>query len=202
MSEQNNKVEESAADSQQTEKRPGLFRRWHRAHKRAVGQMVNVEGMARLRDMTKQLGAVATNEACPRCNKGRLPVWTDKDEVCPECGYVRPYIVESEDQAEVLRGQYDHLSIEEVNQIQASHIRHNRLYLGAAFVFMLIALGFVAFDYLFYGVTIVIIALTQGAVGLRHAYYHWIIENDRMFSPGNLHDWVKSGEFWPNSDAE
>lgn len=183
----------------QGQKKPSKLAKYHRAHVKVVSKIVNVDGAKSIASMAKEVGKSAVSELCPRCGIGLIPAWENKDESCPECGYIRVYEVTA-DRREELLSQFDHLTIDDVNNILKNHRFHTRIFYLASIVCLLMSVGFIFYDAFFYSSIFVIMSLAQVMLGLKHSYYHWLIVTDHMFVPKSFSIWIRDHEnspFWP-----
>ncbi|MDW5418615.1 hypothetical protein R6242_18785 [Iodobacter sp. CM08] len=181
------------------QKKPSKLVKYHRAHVKVVSKIVNVDGAKSIASMAKKVGKSAVSELCPRCGIGLIPAWENKDECCAKCGYIRVYEVTA-DRREELLSQFDHLTIDDVNNILKNHRFLTRFFYSASIACLLLSVGFIFYDAFFYSSIFVMMSLAQVTIGLKHSYYHWLIVTDHMFVPNKFSIWIRDHEnspFWP-----
>ncbi len=179
-------------------KKPGLIRRYHRAHVAALKKIANLDGMKRIVGMASDLGKAATTEACPRCQALTMPALTDQEAKCSSCGFVRPAMgsIVTEDDAKKYSSQFDDLTDQEYYNILQNHVQQNRMYLLSSMVVILIAAFLAIFSSPLYAISSLLLAITLAIRGLKCAYWYWIALHDRLYNPNNLRDWMSEQLFW------
>lgn len=181
-----------------TDHKPGIIRRYHRAHVKAIKKIVNADGAGRIVGMAKQLAVAARTEPCPKCQALSLPALSDRAAVCDQCGFIRPAAesIITEDDAQKYRSQFDDITDQEYYNILKSHVQQNRMYLISAMVVIVVSACLAVFSSPLYAISSLLLSLTLAARGLKCAYWYWIALHDRLYSPNNLREWFDQQLFW------